>query len=164
MGLALALMPKGRASTNQTLWGAIGWTTPAAFGAAVACRGRRVVLVTGEGSRQLSVQEISQFGRRGLKQVVIVLNNSAYLIGPLLCKNPDLVYNDVASWNYSGIPHALSCKGWYTTRVATCGELDDALKAAGQGKAGVYIEVVTDKYAASPLSVTHESVASLYRS
>jgi len=42
--------------------------------------GRRVVLVTGDGSHQLTAQEISQFGRRGLKPIVFVLNNSGYLI------------------------------------------------------------------------------------
>jgi hypothetical protein len=67
MGLAFALMPKGATFHNQTLWGSIGWATPAAFGAAVAARDRRVVLVTGEGSHQLTAQEISQFGRRGLR-------------------------------------------------------------------------------------------------
>jgi indolepyruvate decarboxylase len=44
---------------------------------------RRLVLVTGEGSHQLTAQEISQFGRRGLKPIVFVLNNSGYLIEPL---------------------------------------------------------------------------------
>jgi TPP-dependent 2-oxoacid decarboxylase len=39
---------------------------------------RRLVLVTGEGSHQLTAQEISQFGRRGLKPIVFVLNNSGY--------------------------------------------------------------------------------------
>ena len=43
---------------------------------------RRLVLVTGEGSHQLTAQEISQFGRRGLKPIVFVLNNSGYLIEP----------------------------------------------------------------------------------
>src|SRR5882762_2685480 len=55
-------------------------------------------------------------------------------------------------------PHA-SCDGWFTARVTTCGEFDQALKATEQGNAGAYIEVVTDKYAASPLSMKlHESV------
>jgi indolepyruvate decarboxylase len=107
MGLAFALIPKGATFHNQTLWGSIGWATPAAFGAAVAARDRRVVLVTGEGSHQLTAQEISQFGRRGLKPIVFVLNNSGYLIERLLCKNPAIAYNDVASWRYSEVPHAL---------------------------------------------------------
>jgi indolepyruvate decarboxylase len=165
MGLAFALMPKGATFHNQTLWGSIGWATPAAFGAAVAAPQRRLVLVTGEGSHQLTAQEISQFGRRGLKPIVFVLNNSGYLIERLLCKNPDFPYNDVASWRYSEIPRALGCDGWFTARVTTCGEFDQALKAAEQGNAGAYIEVVTDKYAASPLSMKlHESVKTFYRS
>jgi indolepyruvate decarboxylase len=165
MGLGFALMPKGATFHNQTLWGAIGWATPAAFGAAVAAPQRRLVLVTGEGSHQLTAQEISQFGRRGLKPIVFVLNNSGYLIERLLCRNPDFVYNDVASWRYSELPRALGCDGWFTARVTTCGEFDQALKTAEQAKTGAYMEVVTDKYAASPLSMKlHESVKTLYKS
>lgn len=73
MGLAFARMPKGASFHNQTLWGAIGWATPPALGAAVAAPNRRVVLVTGDGSHQLTAQEIGQFGRRDLKPVVFLL-------------------------------------------------------------------------------------------
>jgi indolepyruvate decarboxylase len=165
MGLGFALMPRGATFHNQTLWGSIGWATPAAFGAAVAAPERRLVLVTGDGSHQLTAQEISQFGRRGLKPIVFVLNNSGYLIERLLCKNPDSAYNDLASWHYSELPRALGCDGWFTARVATCGEFDQALKTAEQVNTGAYIEVVTDKYAASPLSMKlRESIQTLYQS
>jgi indolepyruvate decarboxylase len=161
MGLGFALMPKGATFHNQTLWGSIGWATPAAFGAAVAAPDRRLVLVTGDGSHQLTAQEISQFGRRGLKPIVFLLNNSGYLIERLLCQNPDFAYNDVAAWRYSEIPRAFGCEGWFTARVTTCGEFDRALKTAEQGPA--YIEVVTDKYVASPLSMKlHDSLETLY--
>jgi indolepyruvate decarboxylase len=163
-GLAFALMPKDVTFHNQTLWGSIGWATPAAFGGAVAAPNRRLILVTGDGSHQLTVQEISQFGRRGLKPIIFVLNNSGYLIERLLCKNPDSIYNDLAQWRYAEIPHALGCDGWFTARVTTCGELDQALQAAEQGK-GAYIEVVTDKYVATPLTMKiHENIKTLYRS
>jgi indolepyruvate decarboxylase len=163
MGLAFALMPKGTTFHNQTLWGSIGWATPAAFGAAVAAPDRRVVLVTGDGSHQLTAQEIGQFARRDLKPIVFVLNNSGYLIERLLCKNPGFVYNDVASWRYSELPHALGCDDWFTARVTTCGEFDQALKVAGQKNTAAYIEVVTDTYAAPPLAIKlQESAKSLY--
>jgi indolepyruvate decarboxylase len=162
-GLAFPLMPKGATFHNQTLWGSIGWGTPAAFGGAVASPNRRLIFVTGEGSHQLTVQEISQFGRRGLKPIVFVLNNSGYLIERLLCKNPKSVYNDLAQWRYAELPHALGWDGWFTARVTTCGELDQALKAAEQGN-GAYIEVVTDKYTASSMAVKlHENVKTFYR-
>jgi indolepyruvate decarboxylase len=163
MGLAFARMPKGATFHNQTLWGAIGWATPAAFGAAVAAPDRRVVLITGEGSHQLTAQEISQMGRRGLKPAVFVLNNSGYLIERLLCRDPDIAYNDLAQWRYSELPHALGCDGWLTTRVTTCAELDQALQQAGENGSASYIEVVTDEYATPPLpQKMHESRDTLY--
>jgi indolepyruvate decarboxylase len=165
MGLGFALMPAGASFHNQTLWGSIGWATPAAFGAAVAAPDRRVVLVTGDGSHQLTAQEIGQFGRLGLKPVVFVLNNDGYLIERLLCKDPAIAYNDIAPWRYTELPHALGCDDWFTARATTCGELDAALSAADRAGTGVYIEVVTDPYAASPLAMKlHDSLASLYKS
>jgi indolepyruvate decarboxylase len=153
MGLGFARMPAGATFHNQTLWGSIGWATPASFGAAVAARGRRVILVTGDGSHQLTAQEISQFGRLGLKPIVFVLNNSGYLIERLLCKDPEIYYNDIAPWRYAELPHALGCDGWLTARVTTCGELDRILNEGQGADTAAYIEVVTDKYAASELAL-----------
>ena len=153
MGLGFARMPVGATFHNQTLWGSIGWATPASFGAAVASQDRRVILVTGDGSHQLTAQEISQFGRLGLKPIVFVLNNSGYLIERLLCKDPEIAYNDVAPWRYSELPHALGCDGWLTARVTTCGELDRILTRLQSADTAAYIEVVTDKYAASKLAL-----------
>jgi indolepyruvate decarboxylase len=156
-------MPAGATFHNQTLWGSIGWATPAAFGAAVAAPHRRVVLITGEGSHQLTAQEIGQFGRNGLKPIVFVLNNSGYLIERLLCKDPAIAYNDLASWRYTELPHALGCDGWLTLRATTCAQLDDALEKASRAVTGVYVEVVTDTYAASSLALKlHESMKTLY--
>jgi len=163
MGLGFAPMPKGDIFNNQTLWGSIGWATPAAVGAAVAAPDRRIVLITGEGSHQLTAQEIGLFGRLGLKPVIFVLNNNDYLIERLLCRNPEIAYNDVAQWRYAELPHALGCDGWYATRVTTCEEFDLALENAGKGERGAYIEVITDTYAASPLArKLHENIATLY--
>ncbi|MGB3484915.1 MAG: thiamine pyrophosphate-dependent enzyme [Mycobacterium sp.] len=134
-------------------------------GAALAAKDRRLVLVTGEGSHQLTAQEISQFGRHGLKPVIFVLNNNGYLIERLLCKDPDIEYNDLAQWNYSELPHALGCNDWYTPQVSTLGELDEALRIAGEGERGCYIEIVTAKYEAPPLpKKLHDSVKTLYNS
>jgi len=163
MGLGFAQMPKGSTFHNQTLWGSIGWATPAAFGVALASPERRVILITGEGSHQLTAQEVSQFHRFGLKPIIFVLNNDGYLIERLLCKDPESYYNDVANWHYHKLPEALGCDGWLTTRVTTCGELDEAIKRAESCGTGAYVEVVTGKYAASPLSKKlHESLATLY--
>ena len=163
MGLAFAHLPRDAQFHNQTLWGSIGWATPAAFGAAVAAPGRRVVLVTGEGSHQLTAQEISQFGRRGLTPIVFVLNNNGYLIERLLCSEPAIAYNDVAQWNYTQLPSAFGCANWFTARATTCGELDEAMTLAADIGTAAYIEVVTDTYAASPLAEKmHDNQAKLH--
>jgi indolepyruvate decarboxylase len=163
LGLSAARLPQGAVLHNQTLWGAIGWATPAAFGAALAAPDRRTVLVTGEGSHQLTAQEVSQFHRFGLKPIIFVLNNNGYLIERLLCKHPSNYYNDLAQWHYHLLPQALGCDGWYTARVTTCGELDAAMARAESCGTGAYIEVVTDKYVAPPLAMKmHESTATLY--
>jgi indolepyruvate decarboxylase len=97
--------------------------------------------------------------------VVFVLNNSGYLIERLLCKDPEIAYNNVAPWRYTELPHALGCEGWFTARVTTCEAFDRALEQAKKADGGVYIEVVTDTYAASPLAQKlHESITSLYKS
>ncbi|TCR63429.1 thiamine pyrophosphate-binding protein [Bosea sp. BK604] len=165
MGMGFALLPKGATFHNQTLWGSIGWATPAAFGAAIAARDRHVVLITGEGAHQLTVQEIGQFGRHGLKPSIFVLNNDGYLIERLLCKDPSASYNDLARWRYAELPQAFGNEGWLTARVSTCSELDEAMAAAGRTDSAAYIEVVTDAYAASPLAEKlHEAVKTLYKS
>lgn len=163
MGLAFAQLPEGAEFHNQTLWGAIGWATPAAFGAAVAAPQRRVVLITGEGSHQLTAQEIGQFHRRGLTPVVFVLNNSGYLIERMLCADPTSAYNDVARWNYAELPHALGCDDWFTATVRTPAELDVAMKVAGDNDTAAYIEVITDPYVSPELPLKlHDSLATLY--
>lgn len=165
MGLGFARMPRGASFHNQTLWGSIGWATPAAFGAAVAAPDRRVVLVTGDGAHQFTAQEISQFARAGLRPIIFVLNNSGYLIERLLCKDPGITYNEIAPWSYADLPRALGCSDWFTARVDSCGELDEALDKATGSRTGAYIEVVTDPYTASPLALKlHDSMQTLYKS
>jgi indolepyruvate decarboxylase len=163
MGLAFAKLPHGARFHNQTLWGAIGWATPAALGAAVAAPNRRLVLFTGEGSHQLTAQEIGQFHRLGLKPIIFVLNNNGYLIERMLCTDPDIAYNDVAPWNYTELPHALGCEDWFAPRVSTCAELDAALATAAEGTRAAYIEVMTGTYEVPPLvQELHENVKTLY--
>jgi indolepyruvate decarboxylase len=163
LGLAFAQLPKGAEFHNQTLWASIGWATPAAFGATIGAPDRRVILITGEGSHQMTAQEISQFGRHGLSPIIFVLNNSGYLSERMLCKDMALAYNDTAAWNYAELPHALGCQGWFNARVSSCGVLDDALKTADQANGAAYIEVVTDAAEAPPMyKKLHENVKSFY--
>jgi indolepyruvate decarboxylase len=159
MGLGFARLPRGANFYSQALWASIGWATPAALGAAIAAPDRRLLLITGDGAHQCTVQEIGQFARLGLRPVIFVLNNDGYTIERLLCSDPMAAYNDIAAWRYTELPRALGCKGWMTARVATCGELDQALQRAEHAESGVYIEVVTGPLEAPPLPLRLKEAA-----
>jgi indolepyruvate decarboxylase len=126
----------------QMLWGSIGWATGATFGIALADPSRRTILITGEGSHQLTANEIGNMGRFGANPIIFVLNNGGYMVERALELNPDWSYNDLAQWRYSELPRALGCADWMTARVETIGELEAAMKAARESKSGAYIEIV----------------------
>jgi indolepyruvate decarboxylase len=156
-------LPDGAEVHSQTLWGSIGWATGAALGIALADRSRRTVLFTGEGSHQLTANEIGTMGRNGLKPVIFVLNNGGYMIERALEANPDWVYNDLAPWNYHALPAALGCRGWFTAKVATLGELDAALARSSTGETASYIEVVGGKMdLPAGLAMAHRRLDAMY--
>lgn len=126
----------------QMLWGSIGWATGAAFGIALADPKRRTILITGEGSHQLTANEIGNMGRYGANPIIFVLNNDGYMVERALEPNPDWSYNDLAKWRYADLPRALGCADWITARVETLGELDAAMKAARESTSGAYIEII----------------------
>ena len=129
-----------------------------------ACRpSRRTILITGEGSHQLTANDIGAMGRFGANVIVFVLNNSGYLIERALEKNPNWTYNDLAPWNYAELPKALGCAEWFTARVTTLGELDNAMKSARAGKAGAYIEIMGGKMDMPPaLAFAHGQLKAMY--
>ncbi|WP_292388296.1 alpha-keto acid decarboxylase family protein [Methanosarcina sp. UBA5] len=153
-GLLPLFLPKGAKFESEMLWGAIGWATPASFGTALAAPDQRVILITGEGSHQMTTQEISQFYRYGLKPIIFVLNNHGYLIEKMLSEKLDYCYNDLAEWQYYKLPEILGCNDWITRKVTTCGALDKVMRELNNAKTGAYIEIVTPKLSAPPLMET----------
>jgi indolepyruvate decarboxylase len=154
--------PDGAVFHNQTLWGSIGWATPAAFGAAMADPGRRTILVTGDGSHQLTAGELGAMGRYGAKPVIIVLNNTMYGVEEVLSPTQGHVYNVLAPWNYHELPAAMGCTGWYSARVSTVGELDTALATAATHGNGSYLEIMLGR-ADIPASLPGTLLGLLYQ-
>lgn len=66
--------PKGVTALSQVLWGSIGYSVGACQGAALAAKEqenhRRTILFVGDGSIQLTVQEISTLVRNGLTPIM----------------------------------------------------------------------------------------------
>jgi len=143
-GFAGIKLPSNVKVNTQTLWGSIGWATPATLGGCIAEPSRRAILFTGEGSHQLTATEISNMMRRGVKPIIIVLNNSGYTIERILSNNPMDPFNDIAEWNYSKLPEVFAGDVWIS-QASTDKEFDTVLKLAEQQDKMCYIEVFAEK-------------------
>ena len=147
-------LPSGVQTFLQALWGSIGFALPAAAGAARAMADARasgrVVLVTGDGSLQMTAAVLGNMLRDGLAPIVLVINNDGYLIERLLCKRPDARYNDIPPWRIAELPRVFggAPERYHAQRVATAGELLPALRAAAEAQAKgclAWLEMVTPR-------------------
>ncbi|MBE1486693.1 indolepyruvate decarboxylase [Plantactinospora soyae] len=130
-GVASIRLPRNAVCVQAPLWGAIGYAIPAAFGAATASPERRVVLVTGDGSLQLTVQEISRMMATGQRPIIFVLNNAGYTVERAI-DGPHQPYNDIDDWRYTELPAALSPDVAVDSHlVSTEGELARVLAGLG---------------------------------
>ncbi|MFB9184632.1 alpha-keto acid decarboxylase family protein [Dactylosporangium sucinum] len=144
-GSALPL-PRGCSFIGQPLWGSIGYTLPALLGALLAAPGRRHVLLIGDGSLQLTAQELSTVLRRGLKPVVVMINNGGYTVERCIL-GAHAEYNSIAPWRYDKLVEAFDPAGRaVTVRATTEAELVQALQTAGANRDRmVFIEAVMDE-------------------
>jgi indolepyruvate decarboxylase len=126
---------------GQPVWSSIGFTLPAVLGAALARPDRRAVLFIGDGSAQLTVQELGTFYARGIRPVVFVLNNNGYTVERLL-QSPNADYQDIVQWNWTELPAALGGTDVRTAKVRTVRELRDALQGASDPDHAWLIEVM----------------------
>ncbi|KTD44037.1 alpha-keto acid decarboxylase family protein [Legionella oakridgensis] len=124
-GLLEIPLPDRTTFISQSLWGAIGYTVGALLGAAVAAPARRAVLFVGDGSFQLTAQEISTVIRNGLTPIVFLINNEGYTIERVI-HGPDMIYNDIQSWKYAELPKIFS-NHVFTAKVSTENELANAI-------------------------------------
>ncbi len=133
---------------SQTLWGSIGWATPALFGAMLADKKRNHIMFTGEGAHQLTVQEAANFFEYDLHPVIFVLNNSGYTVERVLSKDPNDKFNDITNWNYIKLMQAFSDnKDFYSKKVLTTKDFIETINEIKtlKGKKLCYIEIITDK-------------------
>ncbi|KAK1673438.1 thiamine pyrophosphate enzyme [Colletotrichum godetiae] len=122
-----------------TTWLSIGYMLPAAQGAALAQREliqsssyhdikeARTILFIGDGSFQMTVQEISTIIRHNLNVIIVLLNNDGYTIERCI-HGLDQSYNDVARWRYLQAPGFFGGNPeTYTGSAKTWGELEKVL-------------------------------------
>jgi len=124
-------LPDGAVIVNQILWGSIGFTTGATLGAALAGRQLKMgrpILFIGDGSLQLTVQELSTMIIHDLKPIIFVLNNRGYTIERYI-HGKHRKYNNVSNWQWTSLLDTLSEKPGTTKSysVSTKTELDKLL-------------------------------------
>ena len=135
-------LPRDCTCVSQAVWGSIGYATASLLGTLLAAPGRRQLLFTGEGSFQLTAQELSTILRHNLKPFIFLINNRGYTIErAILGRNA--TYNDVANWRYADLPRVL-CRDTKaeTYVVETSQQLREVLDAPHTGL--VFVEAVID--------------------
>ncbi|MBV9581508.1 MAG: alpha-keto acid decarboxylase family protein [Chloroflexi bacterium] len=126
-GMATHRLPQNVTFLGQPLWASIGYTLPAALGACLAQRGRRGVVLIGDGAAQMTVQELSTQFQLDVPLLVVVVDNDGYTVERAI-HGPEERYNDVPRWDWTLLPALLAPgRQVHTCRAETVGELEDAL-------------------------------------
>jgi indolepyruvate decarboxylase len=87
-------------------WGSIGYSVGALLGAPTATPERRHILFVGNGSFQVTAQELSTILRHGHKPGIFLINNGGYTIERGYLGRTES-YNDIANWSYADLPKVL---------------------------------------------------------
>ncbi|KAK5109000.1 hypothetical protein LTR62_007634 [Meristemomyces frigidus] len=143
---------------SQVLWSSIGYGCPAAQGAALAARdaGKRVrtLCFEGDGSFQLTAQELATIIHHELDVTMFLIENDGYTIPParqermVHIEPPTATYNNIPQWQYHQIPQTLTSDPAKAAKITTWkissrAELDRLLadETFAQGKGLQFVEI-----------------------
>nr|BAU69688.1 pyruvate decarboxylase [Rosa hybrid cultivar] len=139
-------LPPGCGYEFQMQYGSIGWSVGATLGYAQAVPEKRVLSFIGDGSFQVTAQDVSTMIRNGQRTIIFLINNGGYTIEVEIHDGP---YNVIKNWNYTGLVDAIhngEGKCW-TTKVRCEEELIEAIETANGPKKDslCFIEVIVHK-------------------
>jgi pyruvate decarboxylase len=144
-------LPGGARFEIEMQWGSIGWSVPASFGYAMGLEpDRRLVSVIGDGSFQLTAQEVSNMIRHRQEVLIFLVNNRGYVIESAIHDGP---YNYYKNWDYAGLIDVFNAEdgGGVGLKATTAAELADAIAKARAHEGGpVLIECQIPNDDASP--------------
>ncbi|KAE8649566.1 pyruvate decarboxylase 1 [Cucumis sativus] len=120
-------LPKSCGYEVQLLYASIGWSLGATLGYAQAAPEKRVVLFIGDGSFQMTPQDVSTMITLKQNNIIFLINNGGYTIEVEIHDGP---YNVIKNWDYTAIVNAMhnhdgNC---WTTKVHTEEELVNAIE------------------------------------
>jgi TPP-dependent 2-oxoacid decarboxylase len=125
---------------SPAYYASLGFAVPASIGAQLARPDLRPIVLTGDGSFQMTGMELATAARYGLNPIVIVLNNHGYGTERPMLDGP---FNDVADWRYSKVPEVLGTGLGF--QIKTSQELGEALIEARSYDGPCILEVLLEK-------------------
>jgi pyruvate decarboxylase len=135
-------LPEGCGFEIQMKYGSIGWSVGATLGYSIGSD-RRVVALIGDGSFQMTAQELSTIARYKTNPIIVLVNNGGYTIEVEIHDGP---YNVIQNWDYCGFAEAVGPGGQiWTAKATTVGEYDAILEQAKDHDGPVLLEVVIDR-------------------
>lgn len=129
----------------QMQYGSIGWSVGALLGMQAALHNKkRVIGLIGDGSFQMSAQELSTLIRYGFKPIIFLMNNASYTIEVQIHDGP---YNIINNWHYADLVSVFNGEHGKARafKAYTHQALLDAIKEAEKSDTLCFIEVVLDK-------------------
>ncbi len=141
-GILTEYIPSTARLYSQILWSSIGYTLPAAFGASLATNGERVILFIGDGSFQLTAQELSRIAYEKTNVMIIFINNDGYTVERAI-HGPNEKYNDIPRWDYSMFAKSLGFN--YIEKIDNFSDLSDCIEKYNTIKAPIFFECIFDK-------------------
>jgi TPP-dependent 2-oxoacid decarboxylase len=129
-------LPEGASFEIEMQWGSIGWAVPASFGYALGMESdRRLVSIIGDGSFQLTAQEVANMIRYKTNNIIFLVNNHGYVIESEIHEGS---YNYFKNWDYQGIISTFNSQdgNGLGLKATTSGELTAALRKARNHKGG----------------------------
>lgn len=139
-------LPEGCGYEFQMQYGSIGWSVGATLGYAQAVPDKRVLAFIGDGSFQVTAQDVSTMLRCEQKTIIFLINNGGYTIEVEIHDGP---YNVIKNWNYTALVEAIhngEGKCW-TAKVFNEEQLVEAIDTATGPKKDClcFIEVIVHK-------------------
>jgi indolepyruvate decarboxylase len=142
VGAMRLILPPRCMFVTQAVWGSIGYSLGALLGTMIAAPQRRHLLFIGDGSFQLTAQELSTILRHDLKPVIFLINNGGYTIERTIL-GKTARYNDIANWAYADLPKVFRPDTAAESFVVrTVEELHEVLNAPHENL--VFIESIMD--------------------
>jgi TPP-dependent 2-oxoacid decarboxylase len=143
-------LPPGARYFFQMQYGSIGLATGATLGVSLAAgSARRTIALIGDGSFQLTAQEVSSMIRHETTPILFLLNNRGYTIEVEIHDGP---YNNIKNWDYAGLMDVFNAGegNGLGLRARTAGELADAIAKARSHCGPVLIECALDRDDCTP--------------